>query len=227
MTSFYKRALLLVLMVVAAALAILLRPTHKLADEGPALDLDKAIPAAFGTWKEIQEPATQVIDPRQQETISRIYSKTLSRTYVSSNGDRIMLSIAYGEDQRDAKQTHYPEVCYPAQGFQVISNTESELAGPNFHLPIRRIETQLNSQRPEPVTYWTVVGTTPTLGGVSKKYAELKYALRGQIPDGLLFRVSSVDPDSRHAFATQDAFIRDISTAIAPQYRPRLMGAHD
>jgi EpsI family protein len=37
--------------------------------------------------------------------------------YVNASGYRIMLSLAYGSDQRGALQAHKPEVRYPAQGF--------------------------------------------------------------------------------------------------------------
>jgi EpsI family protein len=227
MKLWLRNLLLLVLMLAASGMAVALRPTHKIAEQGPKVDLEAMIPHAFADWREEKQNSAQIVDPSQLETINRIYSKTLSRTYVNTKGERIMLSIAYGEDQRDSMQTHYPEVCYPAQGFQVLSNEESVITLSKIDLPVRRLQTLLGSQRYEPVSYWTMIGTIPTLSGVKKKFAEMHYGLRGEIPDGLLFRISSIDPDSLHAFELHDAFVRSLSLALQPSVKLRLMGLNE
>ena len=201
-----------------------LRPTHKIADQGPKVDLETMIPHAFGDWREEKQSSAQIIDPTQQETIDRIYSKTLSRIYINSEGDRIMLSIAYGEDQRDGMQTHYPEVCYPAQGFQIITKQSVVLELAGGKLPLKLLETVRGTQRYEPVTYWTMIGDTAVLGGTAKKFAEMRYGLRRDIPDGLLFRVSSINRDSPSAFNIQQAFITEILGAMPPPSRKKFSG---
>ena len=224
MNSLFRNTLLLLLMLSTAGLAIVMRPTHKIADQGLKMDLDAMIPLSFGDWQEEKQNAVLVIDPQQQETLDRIYTQTLSRTYVDKKGYRIMLSIAYGNDQRDGMQTHYPEVCYPAQGFHVNSKKSSVLQIFGGNLPITQIETMLGASRYEPVTYWTMVGDVPVLSGTEKKVAEMRYGLQGYIPDGLLFRVSSIDQDSQSAFMKQEIFIVNILSALSPQLRKKLSG---
>ena len=46
----------------------------------------------------------------------------------------------------------------------------------------------------------------------------------GQIPDGLLFRVSSIDADAVHAFKAQQQFVADMMAAVPPEVRQRLSG---
>ena len=46
----------------------------------------------------------------------------------------------------------------------------------------------------------------------------------GQIPDGLLFRVSSIDTDAAHAFKVQQQFVADMMGAVQPDVRLRLSG---
>jgi EpsI family protein len=138
-----------------------------------------------------------------------------------------MLSIAYGEDQRDGMQAHHPEICYPAQGFQVNSIQTSQITTPYGTVPVKRLETQLNEQRIEPVTYWLTVGDEATLGGVNKKLIEMRYGLHGRIPDGLLFRISSIDHDAAGAFLLQEKFARELLTAVTPELRSRLAGLHN
>jgi len=71
-------------------------------------------PITPNDWREDPQRIVQVVDPQTRELLDKLYSETLSRTYVNANGYRIMLSLAYGSDQRDSLQVHKPEVCYPA-----------------------------------------------------------------------------------------------------------------
>jgi hypothetical protein len=59
---------------------------------------------------------------------------------------------------------------------------------------------------------------------VEKRLVEMRFALTGRIPDGMLFRVSSIDIDAKRAFEAQDAFIRDLLAAVPPEGRQRLSG---
>ncbi|WP_439538025.1 exosortase-associated protein EpsI, B-type [Methyloversatilis sp.] len=213
-----------VLMTSAAAIATVMTPTRRIVDTLPKLDIEAAIPQRFGDWQIDTRSGGGVVNPQQTELLNQLYSQIVTRTYVNSEGYRIMLSIAYGEDQRDGNQLHYPEVCYPAQGFQVITNRKAILNTPLGDIPIKRLETHLSQQRYEPITYWTTVGTQALTGGTSKKLAEMKYGLRGEIPDGLLFRISSIDRDSAIAFAKQEQFIEQLLPTLAPDARARLAG---
>ncbi len=213
------------LMVLASGLTKVMTPTVHLSKSRPALELGTAIPLQFGEWKEEKNLASVVVNPQVEANIKKIYAQTLSRTYINSNGERIMLSIAYGNDQRDAVQVHYPEVCYPAQGFQVISSRQGVLVTAQGTIPVQRLETNFSNKRFEPVTYWTTVGDeTVTGGGISKKIAEMRYGLKGEIPDGLLFRISSIDTDTQAAFALQDSFAKALLNELQPDMRLRLAG---
>lgn len=229
MTTRIRNFLLLALMVATSCLAIALTPTQKVATHTTAIDLDASVPASFGNWHLDAKQPVQLVNPVQNEVISRIYSQTLTRTYINSDGYRIMLSLAYGDDQRSGKAmaVHFPEVCYPAQGFSVTSNVLSSIATPYKEILVRRLETMLGESRHEPVTYWITLGDDITLGGFERRIAELRYGLRGEIPDGLLFRVSSIDADSARAFEVQAEFVRDLLGAIPDTQRVRLAGKRD
>jgi EpsI family protein len=212
------------LMVLAGGLTKVMTPTIHSSKNRPALELSTAIPLQFGEWKEEKNLSSVVVNPQMEATIKRIYAQTLSRTYINNHGERIMLSIAYGNDQRDAVQLHYPEVCYPAQGFQVISNRQGVLATSHGTIPVRRLETNFSNQRFEPVTYWTTVGDETVTGGIRKKIAEMRYGLKGEIPDGLLFRISSINTDTQAAFTLQESFIKALLSELRPDMRLRLAG---
>jgi EpsI family protein len=90
---------------------------------------------------------------------------------------------------------------------------------------VKRLETQqLAIGRYEPVTYWTIVGDQQSLGGWDRKMSEIRHGLRGEIVDGLLFRISTLNRNFQQGFDTQDAFIRDIVRALTPAARKQLVG---
>lgn len=212
-----------VLMVSSAGLAKIMTPTERLAKVRPPLVLESAIPAAFGDWIEEKELTAQVINPETADALAKIYTQTLSRNYINRNGERIMLSIAYGEDQTSGLQLHYPEVCYPAQGFNLASATKGTLQTNLGELRVKRLQTSLGT-RNEPVTYWTTMADKVVLGGYDTKFAQLSYGFRGQIPDGLIFRVSSISNDPQQAFKVQEDFVRQIADALPVQVRTRFIG---
>lgn len=210
-------------MLAASGLALALRPIHKIADLGSAMDLEAMIPHTLGDWREEQQNTIQIVDPQQKELIDKVYAQTLSRTYVNSRGYRIMLALAYGKDQRDAMQVHYPEVCYPAQGFSLKDKQSGTLATASGLIPVTRILTSLG-ERNEPVTYWTTVGDRVVQTGIQKKLAEMSYGLNGKIPDGMLIRISSIDAGAAHAYKMQTQFADQMLSALTPEHRQRLNG---
>lgn len=224
MKSILRHLLLLALMVAASGMAVAMRPTQKIADMGPPLQLETMIPKTFGEWREEPQNQAMIIDPQQLEMINRIYSQTLTRTYVNPQGYRVMLSIAYGSDQSEQTQLHKPEVCYPSQGFMLKNKRHEQLATPNGSIPVTRLETTLG-QRHEPVTYWITVADKVVGPGLDKKLTEMQYGLRGQIPDGLLFRVSSIDTNVERAFKAQTEFVVQLLAASTENTRTKLTGS--
>lgn len=200
-----------------------LKPTAHLADDRKRVDLSALLPERFGDWHEDVQPLAQLVNPQQKETLDKIYSQVLTRSYINAAGYRIMLSVAYGIDQSDNMQVHKPEICYPAQGFQLWNTQRGSLHTEFGDIPVRRLVTSLGP-RHEPVTYWTTVGDNAVNSGLEKKLAEMRYRLTGKIPDGLLFRVSSIDGNDARAFSTQDSFVNQLMSATAREARTRLGG---
>lgn len=218
-----KAACVLVLALLAFAGASAWRPTAHLADTRPKVDLETLFPKGFGNWVVDDRMPVQLVSPDTAALLNKIYNQTLSRTYVNSTGGRIMLSVAYGGDQSDATRAHRPEVCYPAQGFQVISSAEGQLDTPSQTVRVRRLVARQGG-RNEPITYWIVVGDKIAITGTEQKFAQLSYSTRGLIPDGMLVRVSSIDNDASAGFALQQQFVAELSSAIRPELRAQVLG---
>lgn len=214
---------MLAAMLGASGLAVALRPDHKIADQGPAVNLEAMLPSQFGDWRVDDKLVYQQVSPETTAALNKIYTQMLTRTYVNSDGYRIMLSVPYGANQSDGLAAHDPEGCYPAQGFQILSKRKDVLQTAIGQVPLRRMEANSGS-RHELVSYWFTVGATAINNDWDRKKAQWHYALKRQIPDGLLVRVSSIDGDSEHAYKIQDAFIDQMLSAASPEARARLAG---
>lgn len=210
-------------MILAAGLAVAMTPTHRIADQGPAVDLEEIIPARFGDWAVDDKVFYQQVSPEVKASLDKIYTQVLTRTYVNSQGYRIMVSIPYGANQSDGLSAHDPEGCYPAQGFQIMSKSKDVLHTEVGAIPVRRMEA-VSGIRHELVTYWFTVGSYAVNNDFERKKAQLRYALKGQIPDGILFRASSIDDDTQEAYRIQDLFIQEMVKALSPEYRARVSG---
>lgn len=218
-----RNIVLMIFMVMASVIAFYFHPTYKIADHEVKIDLNTIIPKTFGSWVLVQQQPGQIVNPQQKEILDRIYTQTLSRTYLNANGDLIMLSIAYGEDQSDAKQLHYPEVCYPAQGFQIKSTSYSTLLTDHGSIPVKRL-VALNGQRSEPLTYWTTIGKKVVLGSKESKIEQVRYGFKGLIPDGLIFRVSTITEDIPAAYQLEADFVSSLVDVLPPDMLPRITG---
>lgn len=211
------------LMFAASGAALLARPSAKLSDERPAVDLESMVPKQFGDWREEPLRHAQIVNPQTQELLDRLYSQILNRSYVNDRGYRIMLALAYGSEQRGTLNAHKPEVCYPAQGFVVHKNDPGQLATAFGTIPVRRLFA-IQGARQEPLTYWFTVGDTAVQSKLQRRLLDLRFGLTGRIPDGMLFRVSSIDADQQRAHQFQDQFVDQLLQAVSPVERRRLSG---
>lgn len=209
----------------AVASAHALTPTMHLAESLGPLNLQADVPQSFGRWVMDNRTVVSVINPQQEELLKQLYSQVLERVYVhKDDGYRIMLTIAYGGDQREGLAAHYPEACYSAQGFKIDASYHDTISVGDHSIPVTRLETSLAMRRFEPITYWIVVGEIAVRGGIRKKLADFYYTSRGLIPDGLLFRVSSIDTETSSAFSRQAEFIKTIVPSFSSAIKPRLAG---
>lgn len=198
---------------------------HAAAQISPALppDLEQLIPERFAAWREDGTAVARPISATAAAKADALYAQTLERVYVDAEQRRIMLSISYGGEQGDRLQAHRPEFCYRAQGFTIGPVSDGTLDTAHGALPVRRLETR-RPGRSEPVSYWLTVGDDAALPGLSRKLAQLRHGISGQIPDGFLVRVSSISESQNAAFALHDRFIADLLAVLPEPERRRLAG---
>lgn len=206
-------------MVTASVGAVIATPKPMTPDQTGHTDLKGVVPQKFGEWRLDERASVALISPEAARSLEKLYSDTLSRTYFNERGERVMLSIAYGAVQSRELQIHKPEVCYVSQGFELIHMEKSQIGSPVGAIPTMRLVARMGP-RTEPITYWIRSGDEVVRGWFEQNRARITSGLKGRIPDGLLFRVSTIGVDREQAFRTQEAFIAEFLRAIEPdKYR--------
>ncbi len=210
-------------MLAAASLAYVMTPHRLMARTHDVFNIDAHIPHAFGEWADL--PGVQTVTPPPDGLEREIYNQEVSRSFVDKEGHVVMFVVAYGESQSDRLQLHHPEVCYTAQGFRVTRPSTSKFAwSPSAHpIPLTRLVAS-REDRTEPISYWMRIGYDVTNSNWARNALKLQYGLRGWIPDGALFRVSTVGLRVGESFKLQDKFIRDLLNAVTPETRAFMIG---
>lgn len=219
-----RAALVLALMLAAAGAGAWLKPARLAADAAGRIQLERIIPSSFAGWRIDPDEVPIPLPPDLRAALDRTYDQVLERTYVDRQGHRVMLSVDYARHS-ERYNLHRPEVCYPAQGFEVEQEpVPVRLATRGGIIDGTRLVAR-RAERHEPITYWAVVGAEQTHFGLRERLLEMRYGFGGIVPDGLLVRVSTIGAVPAGEFAVQEAFIDDLVAALGPTDRAVLLGA--
>jgi EpsI family protein len=135
--------------------------------------------------------------------------------------------LAWGSKQRQELKVHRPELCYAAQGLQIIEQKNAQLAlSPDSKLIATHMLTR-GASRVEPVTYWIRIGDRISLSAWRSRMEILKEGVRGRIPDGILVRVSQALPSTASpegSYQVQENFLQELYAVADPAGRRLLTG---
>jgi EpsI family protein len=217
-------------MLATAAAVLVLQPEPLPANSQPVLA--QTVPTAFGDWREVSAVAEQVDPGKSAEdpSMDRPYDDILMRAYGNSRGDVVLLTLAYGRNQRQEVKIHRPDVCYTAQGFQLVSR--SRVSFPVTGIGGKSVEgmRMLVSApgRTEAVSYWIRIGDVFTDNAWAIRYHIFEQGVSGRAVDGMLVRASQIVPGSRVAsperFRLQERFLADLVRALPKQARRQFVG---
>jgi EpsI family protein len=218
-------ALALLLMLACLGAAAWLQPTQLWFDRVGMPALETIVPKEFGDWVESPYGAQAVVNPQQEEALARLYSNTLARAYIHKpTGRLLMLSLAYGKDQSRDTQLHPPEACYRSQGFRVDRLVPVDIQAGELSLPAMRMDSVMGV-RQEYVTYWMRVGDQLARGSLERNLVRMRFAAKGYIADGLLFRVSEISRGrADDSYRLQDEFNRALLANVSKAGLDGLVG---
>jgi EpsI family protein len=206
----------------ATSAAALVRKPHEIAPRMAKGSLDKMIPTRIGDWA--FETSSGLVQAPADTLSDSLYNDILTRVYVAQNKPPIMLLIAYGNTQNGMLQLHRPEVCYPAGGYHL---SDTKLVSVNVDpLPVipGHFFTAEGAARTEQVLYLTRIGKTLPTSWSNQRTAVIAANLHGEIPDGILVRVSSIQPDAMGALPVLNQFIKSLTQGVNPVARKLLIG---
>lgn len=215
--SIKKAAYIFILLVLTAIAAVLVTPKYS-GQKKPAI-LENAIPKQFGAWQYKPNTYAQVsVNTFAQAISDAIYDQVLMRTYEDKSGKQVMLAIAFAAEQRQEIKIHQPEVCYPAQGFKMLSIKDHEFKLASYPTPIRGKQLIFKKgSKMEAVSYWIRLGNSFPMSGFEMRVKILKEGLKGKIDDGVLVRVSTLIDDesgARAAYQLQEKFLTDLISGV-------------
>lgn len=227
MSRFSRFAMgLLLYAMVLSALGFVLQP--RLVDTGIGqAQLDAMLPRQFGDWQMLDVQNNLVtMDNPQAASFEQPYDAQVMRTYRNSQGEYMMLAVAYGRNQRQDIKIHRPEVCYSASGRQVQfvqphGFTLTSAAG----VPVtgkKMLTLNQGNNMHEAVSYWIRIGDTFSSSGWAQRWHILKEGVKGRRTDGVLVRFSQTlapDADAQASFRLQDQFAQELYNALSPQGR--------
>lgn len=137
-----------------------------------------------------------------------------------------MLALAYAGEQRQEIKMHQPEVCYPAQGYQMLGIHNQEFNIPGYPFPINGKQLIFKkNNRTEAVSYWIRLGNSFPRTGMEMRLKMLKEGLKGNLDDGVLVRVSTIinqESDASASYQLHEKFLADLVSAVAVS-RPGLL----
>lgn len=222
MQSRHYQYALFACMVFALLLSIQFTPEVDLSKHLPANTFKQQIPARFGEWQRVPNH-TIAIDLYQktdgERTTDNPYDDTYIQSYRNQSGHVVELAIAYGALQRQEVKIHRPDLCYYAQGYEIKSLLPDQFVLSTTTTPVAGQRMQVRSGDVQQlVSYWMRIGDLFSQNAWQTRWYLIKEGLQGNVPDGVLVRVSSVMSDSPYdtqALATlHQSFLSDLLRAV-------------
>jgi EpsI family protein len=196
-------------------------PTRKLDLLGER-KLEEVIPERIGSWN--FHSKSGLVVPPSDELSDQLYAQLLTRVYVAPDRPPIMLLVAQGNSQTGVIQVHRPEVCYPAGGYKLSNARQHQISTVAGKLSTV-VFTATADERTEQLLYWTRVGRELPRSWAEQRWAVAKANFRGDIPDAVLVRVSSILVSADDAIPALEQFAESLVEALPTQLRPFLTGA--
>ena len=180
---------------------------------------EKLVPDSFGGWMLFSDGG--VVLPPPDTLRDRLYDNLVTRVYQSPGAPLIMVLLAYNNAQDGVLQVHRPEVCYPVGGFQLSPTREIPVPLNGNSIPAN-IFTAEAPGRIEQVMYFTRLGTAFPRSWIEQRMSVIKANLAGDIPDGMLMRISVVGVDQQRATPILSEFTREFINA-SPRHLQKLL----
>jgi EpsI family protein len=178
------------------------------------------IPAKVGGWA--SRKSAELVLPAEDEGQDKLYENLETRIYEGNGLPAIMFLIAYSSVQRNDVHVHRPEVCYPAAGFPILWTKPATVEVGRRKLLTRELLADRGGLN-ERIIYWVRVGDEFPIGWAEQRLTMALSNARGITPDGVLFRVSTIEDDPGRAASALRMFIKQFVAASSPSFRETVL----
>ena len=183
---------------------------------------EKWVPDSFGRWSSM--PQAGVVLPPPDSLRDRLYDNLVTRVYAASGAPSVMMLLAYNNAQDGVLQVHRPEVCYPVGGFKLSDTQQVDVDIGGKVIPANFF-TATGPDRLEQVQYFTRLGDAFPRSWTEQRLAVIRANLAGNIPDGMMMRVSALGIGAKEAETLLDGFSRDFIANANRKLQRLLLGA--
>lgn len=183
--------------------------------------LEALIPEQIGPWRFVSKSGLVV--PPEDQLSKQIYDQLVTRVYSSEHLPPMLLLVAQSPGQDGVLQVHRPETCYPASGFKLSNSRVHNIALPGDRVLPTRAFSAASVDRNEQLVYWTRIGNDLPTSWAQQRLSVAEANLRGEIPDAVMVRVSTLSPDPA-ALVQIDEFVQALISSMSDKARPILIG---
>lgn len=168
------------------------------------------VPSEFDGYEVISKSG--VVLPPPDTLRDRLYDNLATRVYSAGDDIPVMLLLAYNNTQDGVLQVHRPEVCYPVGGYNLSETREVPFTALDREVPANFF-TATGPNRVEQVAYFTRLGDAYPRSWAEQRLSVIRANLAGNIPDGMLMRVSMLSQDTEKSLDRLTKFAARFITA--------------
>lgn len=219
-TPLGRRAVMGGILALASGIAYARQPKPSM----PVLKKDtfkSLVPGPFGNWQVISDGG--VVLPPPDALRDRLYDNLVTRAFQTPGSPLVMMLLAYNNEQDGVLQVHRPEVCYPVGGFQLSDTQKVDIPLERGSVPAN-IFTAEAPGRIEQVMYFTRLGKAFPRSWAEQRIAVVNANLAGDIPDGIMMRVSVIGISRPRAQPILAKFTREFISASPVRLQRLLVG---
>jgi EpsI family protein len=205
-----------------------LRPEITPTPPGPTLA--EQMPQRIGPWEQQPNALDQIAATATNLSMEQPYDEIVTRTYRNPGGEIMMLTLAFGRNQRQEIKIHRPELCYPSQGFKVKQLQNASFEGVRSQASGETISGKrmvaAGNSFDEIVSYWIRIGGTYSESAWQTRWTIFREGMNGRMTDGILVRVSQrVNPgvDPEHSYRVQQEFLQQLVASLQPSAQSLLV----
>lgn len=189
-----RRSLLIGATLIGGAALAIYREPAKVGVAMPDKVFRDLIPRQVANWQ--SRKSDELVVPQEDDFTAKLYENLETFVYEGANVPTMMLLLAYNSVQQNDVQAHRPEVCYPAGGYPIIFSEELAIKYKGKMISGRYLIAKRDSSSFEHIIYWIRIGDAFPASWARQRLDMALINASGIIPDGALFRVSTINQSS-------------------------------